>query len=628
MSLVIHRPIIRPAEPTIATSSATVSLSYDVSISGVGFILASNVDNPYQRATAQFQKDQFDASAEAGEQTLSLWWVRSQVSFHGGAGLLYFEQSRDDDPGQRIRYFDSKLVDPWTPGVLSRLPDTTVVISSGSAAGGLVGARRGTDSYAVAGFGSTLTAYKIPDVGAPGAITYTWGGSGTIQSVVSDGKSYYAADTTGVYSGPIDNSTGGAKVWNSGTLVTLGWVKQRLMAGIDNKVYELVGGTPPTLPTAKYTHPNTDWRWTAFADSPAGILAAGYSGDESAVYLFALDAQGAAPTLTAGVVAAQLPSGERVHSMTTYAGSVFAMGTSRGVRVGQFDSQGNVSYGPLSYETANPVLSLTGRGDYLYGACTAFDADGESGLVRFSPGTPVDDAGRVAYAPDILCPTAQTGTASDVAVVADRLVYIVNGLGMVLENVGPGTARTGWLKTSRVRYTTIEPKLFKRAQIRGDFPTQVTVYATTPAVDAQKVLDVPASLADPPEFNLPAGATEWMQLRFQFDGVGAHQMRSWSMKALPASERQRMIQVALRVGDNDMDRHQQRSGFRGAGFQKLITLEQLEKAGDVVIFESLLPYSTESRLCVIDQVVFVQDAQPTPISGVSGVATVTLRTVD
>jgi hypothetical protein len=399
------------------------------------------------------------------------------------------------------------------------------------------------------------------------------------------------------------------------------------MAGINNSVYELVGGTPPTLPTAKYVHPNTDWQWTAFADSPAGILAAGYSGDESAVFLFALDTQGAAPTLTSGVIAASLPTGERVHSMNTYAGSTFALGTSRGVRVGTFDTQGNLAYGPLSYVTANPVRSLAGRTDYLYATCTAFDPDGESGLVRFDLGQPVDQAGRVAYAPDLLCPTAQTGVSSRVAVVAGRMVFAIDGYGLVLEGVGPGSARTAWLQTSRIRYTTVEPKLFKKAQIRGTFPGTTNVYATTPAT-VQTVLGIPSAFGDPPEFKLPEGAYEWLQLRFEFVGAGAHQMRSWSTSALPATKRQRLFQVSLRLSDSDQDRHGNRTGTPGYGFARLRTLEALEEAGDIINFELLLPNVSESRLCVIDEVQFQQDKQPTMTSGLSGVATVTLRTVD
>jgi hypothetical protein len=60
----------------------------------------------------------------------------------------------------------------------------------------------------------------------------------------------------------------------------LGWVKQRLMLGYGPAVYSLdVAG--PALPTARMTHPTPSWAWTAFTDSPTGILGAGYAGQNS-----------------------------------------------------------------------------------------------------------------------------------------------------------------------------------------------------------------------------------------------------------------------------------------------------------------------------------------------------------
>jgi hypothetical protein len=50
------------------------------------FWLAIDTDTPYERATAQWQKEQSDQQPEAGEQSLSGWWTRSQMSFHFGAG--------------------------------------------------------------------------------------------------------------------------------------------------------------------------------------------------------------------------------------------------------------------------------------------------------------------------------------------------------------------------------------------------------------------------------------------------------------------------------------------------------------------------------------------------------------
>jgi hypothetical protein len=91
----------------------------------------------------------------------------------------------------------------------------------------------------------------------------------------------------------------------------MGWVKQRLVAGIGTSIYELTGalGTT-TLPAAIYTHPNTGWEWTSISEGGSAIYAAGYAGGNGAIYKFTLSTAGVMPTLTSGIIAAQLPIGE------------------------------------------------------------------------------------------------------------------------------------------------------------------------------------------------------------------------------------------------------------------------------------------------------------------------------
>ena len=40
------------------------NVSYDVSIADIGFVISANNQNKYQRQTAQYRKDQFDASTD------------------------------------------------------------------------------------------------------------------------------------------------------------------------------------------------------------------------------------------------------------------------------------------------------------------------------------------------------------------------------------------------------------------------------------------------------------------------------------------------------------------------------------------------------------------------------------
>ncbi|MGZ6788323.1 MAG: hypothetical protein ACXVGN_00140 [Mycobacteriaceae bacterium] len=89
----------------------------DVAIGGLEFKLAVSKDNPYERATAQFRKDQFDSAPTVGDQSLTGWWTRGQLSFHRGSGIKYYEVL--DGETVLNRFQASSGIDPWTPGELT-----------------------------------------------------------------------------------------------------------------------------------------------------------------------------------------------------------------------------------------------------------------------------------------------------------------------------------------------------------------------------------------------------------------------------------------------------------------------------------------------------------------------------
>lgn len=69
---------------------------YDIAIGGQPFFLNTKDETPYRRVTAKYRKDQYDTTREPGEQSLTGWWVRSQSSFHMGAGIKFFEPLQDE----------------------------------------------------------------------------------------------------------------------------------------------------------------------------------------------------------------------------------------------------------------------------------------------------------------------------------------------------------------------------------------------------------------------------------------------------------------------------------------------------------------------------------------------------
>lgn len=95
--------------------------AYDIAVAGLPFFLAASDETPYRRVTAQYRKQQYDQTREAGEQSLTGWWFRSQSSFHLGQGIKYFEPAQDES--LRFQYTESKGCNVWDKGQVTLLND-------------------------------------------------------------------------------------------------------------------------------------------------------------------------------------------------------------------------------------------------------------------------------------------------------------------------------------------------------------------------------------------------------------------------------------------------------------------------------------------------------------------------
>ena len=110
-------------------------IAYDYAIGGMPFVSAVNDARQYVRQTAPFRKDQFDNGQEPGEQSLTGWWLRSQMSFHSGSGIKFFDPATTDENG-KYRFADSKGVNVWTKGEVTLLKD---VVSTHQTTGAVTG---------------------------------------------------------------------------------------------------------------------------------------------------------------------------------------------------------------------------------------------------------------------------------------------------------------------------------------------------------------------------------------------------------------------------------------------------------------------------------------------------------
>jgi hypothetical protein len=246
---IAERPVDPVGQPSTSSGTTYINTSntYDVAVGGIPFFLGISEKYPYKRETAQYRKQQIDMQKEPGEQTLTSWWLRSQSSFHYGAGIRYQEPVQGNEVPYRFN--KSAGVDVFNIGKVQLLPDVTKVIN----ASGAVKLEGATDANGVdvllQSDGSTLTRYT-----ASGSTTLTWGGSGTILDIANDGQNYYVANATGIYKGPLTGGSSGTLIFTHpsvvGTVTTvkMNWVKQRLIAGVNNYLYEI---TPLTSYTIK-----------------------------------------------------------------------------------------------------------------------------------------------------------------------------------------------------------------------------------------------------------------------------------------------------------------------------------------------------------------------------------------
>lgn len=626
-----------PAVPLPPVADSSLFGTYDVAVGGMGFRLASDVNRPLLWDTVPLAKEHLDQPVEPGEQTLTSWQIRSQSSFHGGAGNLNIERVDLPPEYTHIRFDQSKNVDPWTPGKLSRLPDTTRVtldeavsmtaVQPSGAAGKAVYVKTSTGQL-------MLLDPTVPSTTQFTAVT------DAVSSVCSDGERAYAVSPSAGTVWRVDplSPTLATEIatFTATTEANVGWVKGRLMLGAGNKIYE-VDSTVST-PTAlgidqlKYTHPTPGWVWRCFAESSSSILVAGDAGSHSEVAEFALVTEAGTPTLAVADVALTMPPGERILTLLNTMSSFLAIGTTAGVRIAEFGdaySAADLSYGPLTLpatETQFQVQALAARDRFIYAAGLAID---EPGLIRIDLGTKTDQAGRYAYATDLIAPVTGLSASPATAVVAlpdGKMLFSVPGYGIVLEGIGPGTVREAWLRTSRIRFNTTEPKLFKLGHIRGDLASSSILVQGDLSTGNNSVATVGFIETDPDEFALPAGKAEWLTLTFTLSGADCV-LNSWGIKALPATKRQRSIQVTCSVADRETDRAGHRTIDRGSARSRAEALYELAESGDETIFQEFSLYGERRTLVVIKRVLFEETARPTQTSDFGGRVTIFMETV-
>jgi hypothetical protein len=623
------------SNPAGATSYSSTSEAYDVAFAGLPFFLAASDDTPYRRVTAQYRKQQIDQTREAGEQTLTGWWLRSQSSFHLGAGIKYFEPAQAES--LRFQFTKSKGVDVFTNGQVTLLNDTASFYS-GSDPAQLIGLNDGTDDCIIFTDGTAIKK-QASSAGSPTTITQA-GTPSTIFSLTTDGSNYYFINGTRVHRGSVGAVPADAEIYTaaSTTRATIRFVKQRLILAKENVLYELDANATASavLPTALYTHPNPNWVWSSISEGPQAIYVAGYdpNGTSSSVFKITLDLANANalgfPELNVPSVVIDLPDGESINDFDVYLGLYAVLATSAGFRVGIVDNTGDIQYGPLLFKDA-PCKGIAFKDNFAFISTLI---EGEAGLIRTDLSTTVvSNSLNFPWAWDLIA--AGTGTsATDVAFFgnSDRLVFSTVSDDIWAEST-TSLVESGYIQTGYIRYNTLEPKIFKLL-----FPRFIS---TNGSLSLQSIdsagntynIGTYAQGATITESGIPypASAQEYLGFKFTFNRSSTNILlgptfNGYQIKSLVATPRQRLIQYPVFCYDHESDKFGVEVGYEGFAFSRMQQIETVENLGDTIVVQDFR--TGESYIGLIEEMDFI-NRTPTDkrFSGFGGTLLITIRSV-
>jgi len=641
------------SNPISSVSYTPTAEDYDVSFGIYPFYLGTSDEFPYRRQTAPYRKQQIDQSNEPGEQSLSNWWLRSQSSFHKGAGIRFY----DPTAGETVpyRFTDSRGVDVWTKGKVTLLKD----VVSEHITTGQIRANGRVNQYARSiRYGTTDAVLladeydvdKITDAGEVHFIDYNSGADYPVYAICDDGvNAYWVTNRTSgsprlyVYKKALNLVAADAETQmfsDAGITVSnavIEFIKERIVMCVNNSIYEF-STSATSLPSPVYTHPGPDYVFTSITASGPAIYVSGYSGIKSSIFKFTLTTNnGSMPTLTSAITAAEMPSGEVIHKIFYYLGYMM-IGTNKGVRAAIVsDQDGSINYGPLIVETTQPVYDFAARDKFIW--CTA-TVGTSPGTIRINLGEEIETL-RFAYANDIYASTVTNGAvATGTAFIGNtnRLMFCTNAISAATADRGSNYLEsatnyvsTGYLQTGFIRYATIEDKVFKTLHVNMENANGgLTVQSISKEGNQYTIANFGAGdLIEPFAVAYPLGTQEYVSFKFNFTpktSTVTPTFSAYQLKALPAIARQRFIQYPVLCYDTESDKFSNQTGYEGYAFYRINQLEELESTGDTIRVQDFR--NGETYLGVIEELTFINRTPSSPrFSGFGGTFLVTIRTV-
>jgi hypothetical protein len=633
-------------------------ISYDFAVNNIPFIISASRDNPYIRETAQYRRDQVDNSPEPGEQSLVGWWLRSQTSWHNGAGITYYDPGTDFERVSH-RFYDSRGIDVWTIGEAKLLKDTAEIYTSAYTVNASP-ANDGTNSCLVLGNSNGQLLKAIPSGDSVITPTNIYGSLKALHtsanpflSVTNDGKKYYAICNRSIHVGNIDGTGADITPLTSATSITSATIKYGggfVYLGVGSSIYVLTAanlttdvshdaGTLISTITNTRAHFDTNWKWTSFTVGNLAVYASGFSNDVSEIWAIPFDTGTLTPNAAKAYVVAQMPRGERINKIEYYLGYL-GIGTTKGMRVAEVNpNDGSVTYGSLLWDGGYAVNWFAVKDNYMY-AATSINSTYTNGptynavLKRVDLGTPLGN-GEFPYANDMEYQSTYNSIATEVYNIGDRMVIINSGNSTYELQIQSDTnyRTSGWIQTGRIRYGTSEPKFFKYLDARGRVTDNDTILVSTVDSDNNQYditsLDT-VTLNTSFALQYPQASQEYLSIKFTFNNSAPTNaipvLESYQLKSIPASRRQRIFEYPLSCFDNESDKNNIVFGYPGRAYASLTALEELEENGDFVTIQDFR--LSEKYLGIIEKVSFTNVVSPdNGSSNFGGKLAITVRKV-
>ena len=635
----------------ISTYYDPTTYKYDVAVAGMPFIYAITDNTPYRRQTAEFRTQRVDQLRDPGEQSLSGsgYWIRSQSSFHLGAGSPYQEPITGSLDEARFRFASSVGINPWTPGEISLLHRTTLqeaVVGDSRVFNTVIA---GVEYLILVKYSSTeairVLRIRVSD-GAETTIVNNTSLTENIIAVTMGGNDLMMVTPTKVWRYSFNENTPALHqdyAINSANAqtATIGYVKNRFILGYHDVnqstfVYELNRNSGSSINLSTLTPVNGSttlplgYTFRAVTEAGAAIYIGGFSGEQGNVYKITVADDGTLNTMTSVIT---LPGGEQITGLFGYLGTYVILGTSQGLRVAIANDTGDLSYGPLVFTTTLGVFKMSAYSKYIYAGVDS-GVGGNSGIYRVDLSQPLTGGG-YAYATDVYGDSV-TGKVEGVATLGDgRVAFCVNGDGLFIEHATE-LLESGELTTGIIRYETLENKAWKRLKIRteGTINGDIDIFRVENGV-AQSFRTVQQGSSTDYDYDLSSVFGDVnVEAQFKFrltrndtTATTGAVMYGYSVKALPTPTRARLIQFPLFCFDSERDRLKNIMGFQGYALGRLQALEQMEAQGETVIIQDFTA-NGEPIEAVIEQVTFTRTTPPNGnFTGWGGIIQITARTV-